>query len=99
MWIPTLFFLLLFLSSPSPSSLATFFFFFYFCYYRNMIMTIMIMKTIMTVLNLKCISKEKVCILHCALLIVSLETSVRSSRPGSSTDGFNPKKKCLTMQD
>ena len=41
----------------------------------------------------QCISKEKVCIQLCALLIVSFETSVRSSRPGSAKDGFNQEKK------
>ena len=76
--------------------LPIFFFFFYFYYYKIMIMTIMIMKNDYDCFQLKtkCISKEKVCIQLCELLVdVSLGTSVRGSGPGSSKDDFNQEKK------
>ena len=75
--------------------LPIFFFFFYFYYYKIMIMTQYDNENDYDCFQLKtkCTSKEKVCIQLCALLIVSLETSVRSSGPGSSKDGFNQDKK------
>ena len=75
--------------------LPIFFFFFYFYYYKIMIMTQYDNENDYDCFQLKtkCTSKEKVCIQLCALLIVSLETSVRSSGPGSSKDGFNNNKK------
>ena len=90
MWIPTLS-----IFRRRRRFLPIFFFFFYFYYYKIMIMTIMIMKTIMIVFNLNqnAYPKRKCAYSFCVLLIVSFETSVRSSRPGSSKDGFNQEKK------